>query len=191
MKRTLFAALMLAGCSDNDAAPANIAEPAATPENAGLTPSTAASRTGGALTGSVSSLNADISGLNVRTSDTQLIVDLPADTLFEFDRADLTPAATANLAKVADLIRQAPAGAIEVAGHTDAKGDDAYNLKLSEQRAQAVADWMREQAGIRQRQFRATGKGEAEPAAANQTSDAKDDPAGRAKNRRVIVSIPR
>lgn len=179
---------MLAGCSDNNPAPANSVEPAATPVTPQSTPSAA---TGGALTGSVSALKADISGLNVRTTDTQTIVDLPADTLFEFDRADLTRAAAANLAKVAELVRRAPAGPVEMVGHTDAKGDDAYNLELSERRAQAVADWMRGQAGIRHRRYLAAGKGETEPVAANQTSDGKDDPAGRAKNRRVTVLIPR
>lgn len=179
---------MLAGCSDNNPGLANSAEPAATPVNPEATPSAAA---GGVLTGSVSALNADISGLNVRTTDTQTIVDLPADTLFAFDRADLTQAAAANLAKVAELVRQAPAGPVALVGHTDSKGDDAYNLELSERRARAVADWMREQVGIRQRQYLATGKGETEPVAANQAVDGKDDPAGRAKNRRVVVLIPR
>lgn len=186
MKRVLFAVLMLAGCSGNDVSSANIVEPAAPSSEAA--PSTAA---GNALTGSVSSLKGDISGLKVRMTDTRTIIDLPADTLFEFDRADLTPAATANLAKVAELVRQAPAGTIEIVGHTDAKGDDAYNLKLSEQRAQAVTGWMREQVGVRQRQFLAIGKGETEPVAANPAPDGKDDPAARAKNRRVVVSIPR
>lgn len=190
MKQVLIAALLLAGCSDNSAAPANSVEPAAKPVSPATEPSPAAAA-GGTLTGSVSSLNADTSGLDVRITETRTIVDLPADTLFAFDRADLTPAATTNLVKVAELVRQAPAGVVELIGHTDAKGDEAYNLALSRQRAQAVADWMGEQAGTRQRQFLATGKGEAEPLAANQTSDGKDDPAGRTKNRRVTVSIPR
>lgn len=188
MRQALVVALVLAGCSDNGAAPANGVEPAATP----VTPQASRSAgTGGALAGSVSALKADISGLNVRTTETQTIVDLPADTLFEFDRADLTPAAATNLAKVAELVRQAPAGPVEMVGHTDAKGDDAYNLELSKRRAQAVADWMGEQVGIRQRRYLVAGKGETEPVAANQASDGKDDPAGRAKNRRVTVSIPR
>lgn len=189
MKQALIAVMILAGCSDNGPPPANRVDPAATPADPEPAPSAAASGT--ALSGSVSALTADISGLNVRTSDTRTIVDLPADTLFEFDRVDLTPAAAGNLAKVAELVRQAPAGAVEVIGHTDAKGNDAYNLELSERRAQAVVTWMREQVGVRQRQFQATGKGEAEPVAANQAPDGKDDPAGRAKNRRVEVSIPR
>ena len=179
---------MLAGCSSEEP-PANSVEStaAATPA---ASPSPAASGAG-ALTGAVSSLNADISGLNVRTTDTRTIVDLPADTLFEFDRADLTPQAATNLAKVAELIRQSPAGAVEVIGHSDGKGDDSYNLKLSQQRAQSVVDWMRGQVGVRQREFKAVGKGEAEPVAPNEAADGADNPAGRAQNRRVVMSIPR
>ena len=143
------------------------------------------------LTGASSALSGDTSGLNVRTSDTQVIVDLPADTLFAFDKADLTPDAATNLTKVADLIRLAPAGTVEVVGYTDAKGDESYNLGLSEQRAQAVVTWMREQVGVRQRQFSVMGKGEADPVAPNSKPDGSDDPEGRAKNRRVVVAIPR
>ena len=188
MTRALIGLLFLAGCSGDGPAPANVAEPAATPAAAEPSP---AATSGRSLTGAVSSLNADISGLNVRATETRIIVDLPADTLFEFNRADLTPEAATNLAKVAELIRQSPAGAIEVIGHSDAKGDDAYNLKLSQQRAQSVVDWMGGQIGVRQREFEAVGKGEAEPVAPNETADGGDNPAGRAQNRRVVLSIPR
>lgn len=188
MKRALIGLLLLAGCSGDGPAPANVVEPAATPTADEPSP---AATPGKGLTGAVSSLSADISGLNVRTTETRTIVDLPADTLFEFDRAELTPQAAANLAKLAELIRQSPAGTVEVSGHTDAKGDDAYNLKLSEQRARSVVDWMGAQVGVRQREFKVVGKGETEPIAPNQTADGADDPAGRAKNRRVVVSIPR
>lgn len=191
MKRALIAALLVAGCSSETAVPGNDAAPSTT-----ATPSPAASpspspATAGNLVGASSALKADISGLSVRTSDTRVIVDLPADTLFEFDRADLTSSASDNLVKVAELIRSAPAGSIEVAGYTDAKGDDSYNLALSERRAQAVVNWMREQVGVRQRAFEVVGKGEADPVASNARPDGSDDPEGRAKNRRVVVSIPR
>lgn len=189
MRAGLIAVFALAGCQGEPAAPDNAAAPTAT-VSASPTPAPPAASAGN-LTGSSSALTADISGLNVRTSDTQVIVDLPADTLFAFDKADLTPEAATNLAKVADLIRRAPAGTIEVVGHTDAKGDDTYNLALSEQRAQAVVTWMREQVGVRQRQFQVVGKGETDPVAPNAKPDGSDDPAGRAQNRRVVVAIPR
>ncbi|MGQ2933550.1 MAG: OmpA family protein [Sphingopyxis sp.] len=146
---------------------------------------------GSAMTGTVSDLKGDVSGLNIRVTDTATIVDLPADALFEFDKADLTPGAEAELQKAAELIRKTPPGAIEVIGHSDAKGDDAYNLRLSEKRARTVADWFAGQVGVRQRTFRVSGKGETDPIAANQTADGKDDAAGRARNRRVEVVLPR
>ncbi|MEI4505743.1 OmpA family protein [Sphingopyxis sp. CCNWLW253] len=146
---------------------------------------------GSAMAGTVSDLKGDVSGLNIRVTATATIVDLPADALFEFDRADLTPGAEAELRKAAELIRKAPTGAIEVIGHSDAKGDDAYNLRLSEKRARTVADWFAGQVGVRQRTFRVSGKGETEPIAPNQTADGKDDAAGRARNRRVEVVLPR
>jgi outer membrane protein OmpA-like peptidoglycan-associated protein len=147
--------------------------------------------TGSAMTGTVSDLTGDVSGLDIRVTDTATIVDLPADALFEFDKADLTPGAEAELRKAAELIRKAPPGAIAVIGHSDAKGDDAYNQRLSERRAQSVADWFASQVGVRQRAFRVSGKGETAPIAPNQTADGKDDAAGRARNRRVEVVLPR
>jgi outer membrane protein OmpA-like peptidoglycan-associated protein len=154
-------------------------------------PAAAGSRPGSAMTGTVSDLKGDVSGLNIRVTDTATIVDLPADALFEFDKADLTPGAETELQKAAELIRKAPPGAIEVIGHSDAKGDDDYNLRLSERRAQTVADWFARQVGVRQRAFRVSGKGETGPIAPNQTADGKDDAAGRARNRRVEVVLPR
>lgn len=191
MRIAVAATVALAACSPGASPPADNASEPAAPTNASAAARPSGPVAGDRLVGAVSDLDADISGLNVRTSETQVVVDLPADTLFEFDRADLTPAASTNLGKVADLIRGAPAGTIAIVGYTDAKGDDSYNLALSERRAQAVVNWMREQVGVRQRAFQATGKGEADPVAPNARPDGADDPQGRAQNRRVVVSIPR
>ncbi len=188
----IIAAMLLAACSseaplsaDDDAAPA------ATPETAPAAADRVTAGTTGAMTGQVSDLAGDVSGLDVRVTDLGTIIDLPADALFEFDKADLTPAAEDELRKAAELIRTAPAGAIQVTGHTDAKGDDAYNQRLSEARARAVADWFDRQVGVRQREFTISGKGETAPIAPNTTPEGKDDPAGRTRNRRVEVILPR
>src|SRR3546814_6038230 len=82
------------------------------------------------------------------------------------------------------MIRRSPPGAIRVIGHTDSKGDDAYNQTLSEARANRVADWLREQVGVRQRELLVSGQGEAAPIAPNENAAGGDNPAGRAKNRR-------
>lgn len=127
----------------------------------------------------------------MRVTDYGTVIDLPADALFDFDRADLTPGATSQLIKSAHVIRDAPAGTVRIVGHTDSKGDDAYNQKLSEARAQAVADWFGQQVGVRQRRFEVRGVGEKQPVAPNESADGKDDPAGRTTNRRVEVILPR
>ncbi len=185
-----LSALAVAACSpaaDSEPPPAR-ETPAPAPT---ATPTPTPSNTPGSMTGTVSNLTGDVSGLNIRVTDMGTIIDLPADALFEFDKADLTPAAEAQLQKVAALIRKAPPGGIQVIGHTDAKGDDAYNQRLSEARARTVADWFGGQVGVRQRAFTVSGKGETAPVAPNETATGADDPAGRAKNRRVEVILPR
>lgn len=151
----------------------------------------APANTAGGMTGAISSLTGDVSGLSVRVTDMGTIIDLAADALFEFDQAELTPEAEAQLQKAAALIRKAPPGDIQVIGHTDAKGDDAYNQRLSEARARTVADWFAGQVGVRQRGFVVSGKGEAAFIAPNETVTGADDPGGRARNRRVEVILPR
>lgn len=187
------AAALLTACSpaesDQAASPETPAAPV-TPAPA-PTASAPAPTTGGGLTATVSDLKGDVSGLNVRVTDMGTIIDLAADALFEFDKADLTPAAEAQLQKAATLIRQAPPGGIQIVGHTDAKGDDAYNQRLSDARARTVADWFKAQVGVRQRDFAVSGQGETAPIAPNQTATGADDPLGRAKNRRVEVILPR
>ncbi|WP_447762219.1 OmpA family protein [Sphingopyxis panaciterrae] len=138
----------------------------------------------------VSALAADSSGLNVRVTDMGTIIDLAADALFDFDKSTLTAVAETELGKAAELIRKSPPGAIQVIGHTDSKGDDAYNQKLSEARAKTVADWFGRQVGVRQREFQVSGNGETAPIAPNEVTGGADNPAGRAKNRRVEVVLP-
>lgn len=184
-----LSALALAACApaaDSEPPPASEAPAAPAP-----TAAAAPANPPGGMTGTVSNLTGDISGLNIRVTDMGTIIDLAADALFEFDKADLTPAAEAQLQKAAALIRKAPPGGIQVIGHTDAKGDDAYNQRLSEARARTVADWFARQVGVRQRDFAVSGKGETAPIAANEAATGADDPAGRAKNRRVEVILPR
>jgi len=193
----LVVAAALGACSAQDgadgAATTSTAADGTTPapgaEGAVPPPAPAAPTAG--LRGQVSALTGDISGLNTRVTDMGTIVDLPADALFEYDKADLTPAAAAQLGKAADLIRRGPPGPIQVIGHTDSRGDDAYNQRLSEARARTVADWFGAQVGVRQRQFAVSGKGETAPIAPNETATGADDPAGRTKNRRVELVIPR
>jgi outer membrane protein OmpA-like peptidoglycan-associated protein len=131
---------------------------------------------------------AKIEDLSVKESDTEVRIDLAADVLFDFDKADLLPNAEATLQKAADLIKQrATKSVVRIEGHTDAKGNDAYNQKLSERRAGSVKRWF-ESHGLHER-FSTAGFGAKKPVAPNTKPDGSDDPEGRAKNRRVEIVI--
>lgn len=111
-----------------------------------------------------------------------------ADVLFEFDRARLTPEARDTVARVARRIRR-ERGPVQVDGHTDSLGSSAYNLGLSRRRAAAVASALRPDLPARFT-IRARGYGESRPVEPN-TEGGEDNPAGRARNRRVTISFAR
>lgn len=188
-------AALATGCDEPAPRPETAGGPStpAAPSPAAAPPSATADPPNpqGGLTGEVSALSADRSGLNVRVTDFGTVVDLPADALFDYDKATLTPAAETELRKAAELIRRAPAGPIQVIGHTDSHGEARYNQTLSEARARTVATWFGTQVGVRQRTFQTSGKGETAPIAPNATADGRDDPQGRQKNRRVEVVLPK
>lgn len=117
----------------------------------------------------------------VEESSEQVDVALDANVLFEFDSADLSADAQATIANLAKDIAARASGEVQVVGHTDSEGSDAYNQTLSEQRAQAVVAALSAQAGSAVT-FVAIGRGESEPMADNGT------PEGRAANRRVAVT---
>ncbi|MFV0523813.1 MAG: OmpA family protein [Acidimicrobiales bacterium] len=113
-----------------------------------------------------------------------------ADVLFDFDSSTLRPEADGSLRSIAAAIAvDAPTGVVSVQGFTDSKGDDAYNLELSRQRAQAVADWLVADGGITADRLEVIGLGETLPFAPNEKPDGSDNPAGRELNRRVVVSV--
>ena len=101
---------------------------------------------------------------------------------FGFDSSDLTPVAKANLDKLAQVLKNNMDTNINIYGHTDSKGTDAYNLSLSERRAAAVKNYLVSQGVSASRMF-TMGVGEKEPVASNDTD------AGRAENRRVEFAI--
>ena len=108
---------------------------------------------------------------------------------FEFNSADLTAADKGELDAVntqieafRPLLRQNVAH-MNVIGHTDSTGPEAYNQKLSERRAQAVAEYFASEAQVPRETMRVSGKGEIEPIADNSTE------AGRDQNRRVVIEI--
>lgn len=135
---------------------------------------------------------AEIQGANVvveRPTARGSVITLQNDVLFDFDKAELRPDATAALERVVELVRQRQPGSVRVVGHTDALGSDDYNQRLSERRAEAVRAWLAGQQGLPG--LTAEGHGKREPVAPNTTPDGRDNPEGRQQNRRVEVFLDR
>ena len=108
---------------------------------------------------------------------------------FDFDKAALRPDAVAILNEAVSILKQYPDLKVEVAGHTDAKGTDAYNQKLSESRAKAVYDYLTSNGIDAARLAGPNGYGEARPIAPNTNADGSDNPEGRAQNRRTELNV--
>jgi outer membrane protein OmpA-like peptidoglycan-associated protein len=102
---------------------------------------------------------------------------------FDFDRATIGPESRPALQGAAKILEDNPGISVEIQGHTDDRGSDAYNLRLSERRAQAVVNYLVENLGIKASRLTAKGYGESQPVADNATDD------GRAINRRVDFVI--
>jgi outer membrane protein OmpA-like peptidoglycan-associated protein len=133
---------------------------------------------------------ADVQGqVSFVETPTKVEIVIGTDVLFAFDRADLTPEAQGRLADVAAAIREKATGPVRIDGYTDSLGDAGYNQRLSEQRAEAVRVALAGMEGLGAVQFAATGHGAADPVAPNANPDGSDNPAGRAKNRRVVVTF--
>jgi len=109
--------------------------------------------------------------------------------LYEFDSADLTVSAKESLdTGLYSIMIENPQLIIELSSHTDSKGSDSYNLKLSQQRAKSVVDYMIDR-GINKKRLVDKGYGETRPIAANAHPDGSDNPEGRKLNRRTELEI--
>jgi outer membrane protein OmpA-like peptidoglycan-associated protein len=117
-------------------------------------------------------------------------VTVPAEVLFRFDKAEIRPEAAETLLKhLGNQPSHAdPSRPVEVRGHTDAIGDIEYNQRLSERRANAVKAFLEEHYPHLRGRVHAVGLGETHPVAPN-TVDGRDNPTGRAKNRRVEIDL--
>jgi outer membrane protein OmpA-like peptidoglycan-associated protein len=119
--------------------------------------------------------------LETRETARGLIVNL-SDVLFDTARHDLKPGAREKLARVSGILASHPGLRIEIEGHTDSVGTDAYNQRLSERRAESVRNYLVSQ-NIPSATVTALGLGEAKPVASNDTA------AGRQQNRRVELIV--
>lgn len=111
-----------------------------------------------------------------------IVINFKEKILFGFDRSDLNTSAQTNLSKLVEVLQKYPDTNIEIIGHTDSKGTDAYNQALSERRANSVASYLRSQ-GISSTRLTAKGMGESDPVASNDTEE------GQSQNRRVEFVI--
>jgi len=124
-----------------------------------------------------------IQGVNVtRTSPGELNVTVRNEVLFDFNSAGLRPASRTSLREMANVFQKYPNTTIEVAGHTDSIGSAAYNQRLSDRRAEAVATYL-DNLGVNGSRIDAVGYGKSQPRATNSTA------AGRQLNRRVEIHV--
>lgn len=130
----------------------------------------------------MNNLQNQLSELQARQTDRGLVITL-GDVLFEFNKSDLKAGAARNLQPLVKALQNNPEQQVIVEGHTDNVGSEAYNLKLSEQRAQSVKDHLTGE-GIDGDRIDIEGLGFEFPVAGNDTA------AGRQQNRRVEIVLP-
>lgn len=104
---------------------------------------------------------------------------------FAFDSDQLNDQAYAILDEAVEILNRHPSLRVEVAGHTDSIGSDAYNQALSERRARVVYEYLAQRGISRERMSGPNGYGESQPIAPNTHPDGSDNPEGRAQNRRT------
>ncbi|HEY0505315.1 MAG TPA: OmpA family protein [Lysobacter sp.] len=121
-------------------------------------------------------------GVGVVRQGDNITLNMPSGITFDFDKYALKPEFYPVLDDVARTLQEYNQTVVEVAGHTDSVGSDAYNQKLSEQRAAAVASYLQSR-GLNRERFIVVGAGETRPVASNDTE------AGRAQNRRVEITL--
>lgn len=121
-------------------------------------------------------------GVEVVRDGDNITLDMPEAITFGFDSYALRPNSYTVLNTVADTLAEYNQTIVEVAGHTDSVGAAAYNQRLSEQRAQAVANYLTSR-GVNNQRLIVTGAGSNHPVASNATD------AGRAENRRVEITL--
>lgn len=121
-------------------------------------------------------------GVDVYRQGDELVLRMPSGITFPVDRYDIQPQFQSTLNQVAQTLASYDQTYIDVLGHTDSTGSDAYNQSLSERRAQSVASYLSAR-GVARARIGTRGFGEAQPIASNETEE------GRAQNRRVEVKV--
>ena len=121
-------------------------------------------------------------GVKVIRDGDNLVLDMPSEVTFGVDSANIDAGFRSTLDQVASTLTQYEKTYVDVLGHTDSSGSDAYNQALSERRASAVADYLSSR-GVQSARLATRGYGESQPKASNL------DAAGRSANRRVEIRL--
>lgn len=121
-------------------------------------------------------------GIQIVREGDQIQLALPADISFPSGKSDIQPSFYNALNDVSSTLREFPSTAVDIIGHADSQGADAFNQTLSEKRAAAVQSYILDQ-GVRPVRLASIGYGETRPIATN------DTPEGRALNRRVEIIL--
>ena len=108
---------------------------------------------------------------------------------FAFDKSNVIDFYKGQIDSVVKVLTDHPGYSVEIQGHTDSKGSDEYNEKLSERRANEVKQFLIKKKGIAENRIVAKWFGEKMPAVANELPNGEDDPEGRARNRRVEFKL--
>ena len=121
-------------------------------------------------------------GVSVTREGNQIILNMPSNITFDTDSARVKPQFNDTLVSVGLVLKKFDRTLVDVYGYTDSTGPDAYNQKLSQDRAVSVATALANQ-GVDQRRFFIEGRGESDPIASNANES------GRSQNRRVEIQL--
>lgn len=127
-------------------------------------------------------LRAEMEALKFKEVERGFVLTLSGGTLFASGKWDIKPGVAKNLDRVAEFLVKYPERKVTIEGHTDSQGNDDYNLKLSQRRADSVTKYLVGH-GVAPERITSVGKGESLPVADNKTAE------GRQHNRRVEIVI--
>ncbi|KPQ25816.1 MAG: putative outer membrane protein [Halomonas sp. HL-48] len=111
-----------------------------------------------------------------------IVLNMPSSVTFDIDSSELTSEARSALNEVANVLSEYADTRVNIAGHTDSTGEEDYNQRLSERRAQSVGSYLG-QNGVSSARLNTRGYGESQPVASNDSED------GRSQNRRVEITL--
>ncbi len=134
-------------------------------------------------------IQVELKDLGAKETETEYQIDLPGDVLFDFDKWGIRPVAEEILMKVGNIIKKSKSPKVIISGHTDSKGSEEYNQRLSEKRAESVKNWLAKNTDAVPNVMETAGFGESKPIAPNTNPDGSDNAEGRQKNRRVEILI--